>query len=400
MTSMRSASRTVLVTDGEQRSALAAVRSLGRAGFRVEVCASRPGSLAGASRHCRREHLVADPLHDPEVFRAQLAAISWSADASVVIPVSEAALLAVLPHRDELHGVLPFPSAAAFGQICDKALVLEAAARHGIRVPAQVVLHSAPDGPLAPGTVSFPVVIKPSRSVVGIGADRAKTSVLYAEDEAALSAALRTLPPAAFPVLLQERVHGPGFAISVLLWDGELRAAFAHRRLREKPPSGGVSVLREGIELSPELLARSVALLSEFEWQGVAMVEFKLHERTGVPYLMEINGRLWGSLQLAIDSGVDFPELLVAAALGERRPAVAGYRPGTRTRWEWGDVDHLLAVLRHSRERLALPLDAPGRLRTLANFLATFTGGARSEVLRLRDPWPFVRETLDWVRGR
>ena len=47
-------------------------------------------------------------------------------------------------------------------------------------------------------------------------------------------------------------------------------------------------------------------LLDELNWHGVAMVEFKVTE-DGTPYLMEINTRFWGSLQLAIDAGVDFP---------------------------------------------------------------------------------------------
>ena len=48
------------------------------------------------------------------------------------------------------------------------------------------------------------------------------------------------------------------------------------------------------------------------------MVEYKRDSSTGQPYLMEVNGRFWGSLQLAIDSGVDFPRILVACALGEK----------------------------------------------------------------------------------
>ncbi len=109
---------------------------------------------------------------------------------------------------------------------------------------------------------------------------------------------------------------GPGVGVFLLLWEGKLRAAFAHRRLREKPPSGGVSVYRESIALDPVLLERSRRLLESFGWQGVAMVEYKIDERTGTPILMEINGRFWGSLQLAVDAGVDFPRLLIECAEG------------------------------------------------------------------------------------
>ncbi|MBC8165106.1 MAG: hypothetical protein H7Y20_04435, partial [Bryobacteraceae bacterium] len=126
----------------------------------------------------------------------------------------------------------------------------------------------------------------------------------------------------------------------------------------------------------------------------------KLDTNTGTYYLMEINGRLWGSLQLAIDSGVDFPVLLVEAALGLPSHPVTKYRVGIRSQWEWGDVDHLLALLFHSSNRLALPSRRPGRLVAIAGFLKALRRGTQSEVLRLSDPLPFIRETVNWIFGR
>jgi predicted ATP-grasp superfamily ATP-dependent carboligase len=243
------------------------------------------------------------------------------------------------------------------------------------------------------------VVIKPGRSVGEANGRRAKFGVGYAQDAGALVTRLEGLAAAAYPVLLQERIVGPGAGVFVLTWGGELLAAFAHRRVREKPPSGGVSVLRESVPLDPTLLARSLGLLRRLEWDGVAMVEYKVGE-DGTPYLMEINGRFWGSLQLAIDAGVDFPRLLVEAALGNAPTPVTSYRAGILTRWGWGDVDHLLAMWRHSREALALPAGAPGRWRTLRDFVLAFGPHVRGEVLRWSDPLPFVVESLDWMRRR
>ena len=389
--------RTILVSDGEQRAALACVRSLGQVGHRVFVCSSRERSLAGASRHCAGEHRVPDPLADGSGFADALAGLSRHLHVDVTLPITEAALLAVLPHRDRIAARLPFASFDDVRAICDKARVLAAATAHGIAVPTQIVAHEPDDAERWSG--AFPVVLKPSRSVVAAGDRRMKTSVSYATDARQLAASLNAMPQEAYPVLLQHRVVGPGTAISVLVWNGQLRAAFAHRRIREKPPSGGVSVVREAIPLDHALLDRSVALLGDFKWQGVAMVEFKVDAATGIPYLMEINGRLWGSLQLAIDAGVDFPRLLVAAAIGETFPPVLDYRIGTRTRWEWGDVDHLVARLRHSAAELELTGDAPSRLRTIGAFLGSFVS-SKGEVLRAGDPAPFIRETADWLRRR
>jgi predicted ATP-grasp superfamily ATP-dependent carboligase len=224
--------------------------------------------------------------------------------------------------------------------------------------------------------------------------------VAHVRDAAALRAALDALPEGAYPVLLQERIVGPGVGIFLLLWEDEVVAAFSHRRIREKPPSGGVSVYRESHPLDPALLERSVALLRAFGWRGVAMVEYKVDAASGTPYIMEINGRFWGSLQLALDAGVDFPALLLEAAAGRKPRPVLGYRTGVRLRWTWGEVDHLLARARRSREELALTEDEPGLGGAVARFLAAFGPGSRDEVFRPSDPLPALRETLDWLRGR
>lgn len=130
------------------------------------------------------------------------------------------------------------------------------------------------------------------------------------------------------------------------------------------------------------------------------MIEYKLDEATETPYLMEVNGRFWGSLQLAIDAGVDFPSLLLAASRGLAYQPVHDYRTGVRLRWWWGDVDHLVARLRRSPAALSLPPGEPGRWRVVRDFLRIGGPGDRSEVFRSSDPLPFVRETMDWLRRR
>jgi predicted ATP-grasp superfamily ATP-dependent carboligase len=256
-------------------------------------------------------------------------------------------------------------------------------------------------GSLRPAPRRVPRVRMPSRSVGEHEGKRAKLGVRFAANPMQLEWHLDELDDAAYPLLLQQRIVGPGIGIFLLLWRGEVHATFAHQRIREKPPSGGVSVYRESVAADPDLVARSRQLLESFGWQGVAMVEYKLDSATNTPYLMEINGRFWGSLQLALDAGVDFPTRLLAAMDGDGPPPerMDRYREGVRSRWWWGDVDHLLARMLHAPETLALPPDAPGRWRVVRDFL-TVRRNDRNEILRASDPWPFVRETAEWLRGR
>ncbi|HEV2671123.1 MAG TPA: ATP-grasp domain-containing protein, partial [Gemmatimonadales bacterium] len=232
----------------------------------------------------------------------------------------------------------------------------------------------------------FPGVIKPHRSVVTAGNSRRKLLVTRVADSAECRRVLSTLPAEAFPVLVQRWVSGVGEGLFALRWGGRTVALFAHRRLREKPPAGGVSVYRESIALDPRLAGAGMRLLDALEWQGVAMIECRHDLDTGDYVVMEVNGRFWGSLQLAIDAGVDFPELLVRCAAGERVPDVRDYRVGVRSRWFWGDVDHFYLRFRDE-----------SRWRAARDFVASSLRRHRNEVWRWSDPLPFAVETLQWV---
>jgi predicted ATP-grasp superfamily ATP-dependent carboligase len=197
--------------------------------------------------------------------------------------------------------------------------------------------------------------------------------------------------------LLQERIVGPGQGVFACFDRGQPIALFSHRRLREKPPSGGVSVLSESVAVPPLAREYALRLLRELGWHGVAMVEFKVDARDGTPRLMEINGRFWGSLQLAVDAGVDFPRLLLET-LGDGPPPVpAEYRLGVRSRWFWGDVDATLIRLFGKERRLER--EAPSRLRALAQFLTFWQPGLHYENPRLSDLRPFLYETADWLKS-
>lgn len=392
--------RSVLISDGEQRSSLAAVRSLGQSGYRVYVCSNSGRSIAGASRHAVAERAVSPPLMNPSMFARDVAALiaEWAID--LFLPMTEEAFNAVFAQSEQFANVcIPAATSEQFRSVSDKKRVLEVAASCGLSVPAQVVLAAPHDvDKLLETGLRFPLVVKPARSVAQDGGKQLKVGITHCGDAKALRRAIAAIPPEAYPLLLQERIIGPGIGIFMLLWDGEVVATFAHRRLREKPPAGGVSVYRESIAADQLLLDRSRQLLDSFGWRGVAMIEYKIDEATGTPFIMEINGRFWGSLQLAIDAGVDFPSLLIARALGERVFGPRAYKLGIRSRWEWGGVDYLLARLRRNDTELSIPSGAPGRIHAVLSALLPWMPGDRLEVFRLSDPAPFLRETVQYFR--
>jgi hypothetical protein len=116
---------------------------------------------------------------------------------------------------------------------------------------------------------------------------------------------------------------------------------------------------------------------------------------------MEVNGRFWGSLQLAIDAGINFPLHLVRLYLGGDVPVQPPYTRGQRSRWLLGDLDHLLLRLRGTG---AAPADAMPMGSLLVDFFRFFRRDTRLEIESLRDPGPSMFEIQrygrDLIRSR
>jgi len=385
----------ILITDGTERAALASARALVAAGHTVHVAAVRQPSLAGVSRGVHRCVLATDPFADPAGYASEVGRIITDRGISVLLPMTDASVEALLEHRHTLPPSINLPLAdlATYRRASDKLQVLELARTAGFEVPETVVLNCSDQDVAWPDRL-FPAVLKPHRSVVAVAGKRRTLGVTFVRSAAECRAALALLPPAAFPVMLQRRVAGVGEGLFALRWEGHTVARFAHRRLREKPPAGGVSVYRESIDPDPRLVSAGERLLDALDWKGVAMIECKRDPDTGRHIIMEINGRFWGSVQLAIDAGINFPVLLVQCALGQAPTAASPrYRVGVRSRWFWGDVDHLYLRLTRSPAQLHVADDYDSRLRAVLRFLTIHPGRDRCEVWRWGDPAPFLFET-------
>lgn len=391
----------ILITDSDNRSALAATRSLGRQGHQVLVAGEKTAGLASASRYCQQFIHYPSPGKDPDAFLDAIAKACRDHKIDVLLPMTEVTTLLLTERRQSLPEgtVLPFASSASIASASDKAGVVGVAAELGVPVPETNRLENKGAINALKGKLTFPVVIKPARSRVRTHQGYISTGVSYAQSETDLLQQIEALPEEIFPILLQERIDGPGVGVFACYDHGKPIAWFAHKRIREKPPSGGVSVLRESAPLNPDAVAHAEKLLTALNWHGVAMVEFKRDNRDGSLRLMEINARFWGSLQLAIDAGVDFPRLLVEVAQG-KHPALPGhYRIGVRSRWFWGDLDALLQILLRSRSSLNLPESHPGRLKTLWDFIQFWDRNTREEIFRMDDPRPFLLESRRWLTG-
>lgn len=386
----------LLVLDANQRSALAVTRSLGRMGiFTILTADETAQSLAGRSRFASSHHLHPSPGENPTAFLTWLERFITTKNIDWVFPTTEITSQLILSEPKVLgRAKIPFAPLSKVMALADKWSLVQLAQKAKIPHPDSIHYNNGAEL-LAhiDNITSYPVVLKPCQSRRWLGNSWLNTSVHIVESKQQLRQLLsEKLYLRDYPFMLQQYIAGHGAGLFALYDNGKPITFFAHQRLREKPPQGGVSVLSESAPLNPDLLRHAQALLDAVQWHGVAMVEFRI-AADSTPFLMEVNTRFWGSLQLAIDAGVDFPALLYRVCNGEAVAPVTDYRTGQRLRWLLGDIDSLYLTLRDQR------FSRRQKLKRLLDFVTPHPFRTHHEVNRWHDLGPAWYELKTYLRA-
>lgn len=400
--------RRILVLDGETRPALAAVRALGECHCEIAVISRHRYAIAAGSKFCSVLFVLPDPRKEGAKYAAELLAIIRQWRPEQVIPITDVSLAICLQYRGDisLHTCLPCTDEESLNKVTNKLELMNIAEALGIRTPKTFLVPNIATRTSADVAMiksfPFPAVLKTQSTESSIDEGYQRRPVYYpsSADEALSLVSVSTLGPnSRVPFLLQERIKGPGVGVFALCWEGEAASIFCHRRLLEYPPSGGPSVLSESIPESEAPVADACRLLEALNWRGVAMVEFKQHS-DGEFYLMEINPRFWGSLQLSVTAGRNYPELMLrlfsssspAQSLAEVREKESPYRTDVRLRWLLGTLAHAWSKLR------AAPLSALKEI-LLENSLELLRQEKQTvhDVYRTNDIWPFLYELRSFL---
>jgi len=313
---------TVLVLDGHSRAALETLQSLGRAGLHVDIAAESGTCLAFHSRYASQK--LHQPAQDPVAdFHAWLRLQDHKRNYELIVPSTEASLLGIraLDQDDPLRRKAVLPGNDSLDLALDKEKTWNLAHALGIPVPESRLVAAVEDIGEAK---QFPLVLKPTRSKVMIAGELRTLAVAIVKAQRQNEEQLKQWLPFT-PVLQQQYVSGKGIGVEFLFDRGKKIWHFAHERVHEYPLSGGASSYRRSIRPSAAMLQDAEKLLTALNWHGVAMVEFKVDAR-GQHWLIEINPRLWGSLALSTDAGVNFPLGLLQIARGQQPSAQPDYK--------------------------------------------------------------------------
>jgi protein-tyrosine-phosphatase/predicted ATP-grasp superfamily ATP-dependent carboligase len=381
----------VLVFGDDDRSLLGTVRSLGRKKLEVHVANCPADCHTLASRYVARAHTLPPFVDDGAAFIAAARDLLSSTKFDLVVPCNDASILPLAVARAQLA-----PLARVYLQddetlaiVNDKARSAALARAHGVPVAREVLLRRGEDPMRALDELRLPLVCKPLSTFSLRRLDH-KRHVQKAYDLSTYrELTARMLIEG--DVVVQENFIGTGVGVEVLAHEGKILAAFQHRRVHE-PMEGGGSSYRTSVPLDPALVGATQKLIAALAYTGVGMFEYKQND-AGEFVFIEINGRFWGSLPLAIAAGADFPAWLYELLVEGRREFPRDYRVGLYCRNTLKDMRWMIFNLRADRTD---PTLATRPLGDVAGELLNVVGGReRNDTLVLDDPLPGLLDVAE-----
>jgi len=359
----------VFVADAQMRSSLAIIRSLGSKGLNVTAGEETSYATGLFSKYCHNKKIYPSPYREPNTFIQYILDEVKINQYDVIFPVTPATVLPIVKRMDEFskHTVVPYPKYEILSRAMDRIETFRSAQENGIPCPKTYFMGRFGDKGFenVSGTIEFPVAIKPAAS--------SSNEAIICDSIQEFAQKCKQADKEYGSFLIQEILPTGGEIGVYTLFDARSKplALSVQKKIRSYPPESGSSTLRETVK-NETAVNLAIKLLTSMKWTGLAMVEYATDPRDGVLKLLSVNPHVWGSLQLSILAGVDFPYLLYRMALGEEIEPNLSYKTGIKCRWLLpGDLLWYLAT--------------PGKLKNLSSLVTLNTA---DDIMSLSDPGP------------
>lgn len=319
----------ILLLDAGNQNTLAITRWLGKSKTaELYLVGFNKLALSFYSRYCRKKYLLPRPSNQEKYFPALLKLVKEN-KFDILFPVGNYSFETCVRHYDELsqYCKLLVPDVHCFDVAASKSATYKLAEECGVNVPGGYKFETREE--LFSMKLDFPVVIKAPFEM-------GKNVVEYANDKEEFfkkfdaMCVANNFGKSTWPII-QQYIRGDGYGFFAFYDKGKCGATFMHKRIREYPVTGGASTCAVSVN-EEELGECGRRLLDKLGWNGAAMVEFKRSSDNGKYYLMEINPKFWGSLELALTAGVNFPQMVIDK-LTDKKDSVPQEWKDVRFQW-------------------------------------------------------------------
>jgi predicted ATP-grasp superfamily ATP-dependent carboligase len=324
----------ILVPDYFGQQVLSGVRALSRAGSKVQL-AYKVGALSRTlfrSRHIERFIDIASSSDNVDAYINDLANLTSNNHYDCLIPFGLSSYHALVLHQEKLQNKTAFmlPPREAFEIANDKGRTATLCKEIGVSVPETFTDVDEADVRHIANNVRYPVVIK-ARSGTGVqnGLRYANNRDELLEKYAEITSQ-RSHDSFVFDKpIIQEFIPGFIHDACTLTREGRVVCVLTQVRQLMYPIYGGVGAVNITTQ-DERLKALASKVLEALNWNGPAQVEFKYDARDNTYKLIEVNPKLWGTLDLSIKAGCNFPVMIRDLCCDNKLPQNTDYKAGVR----------------------------------------------------------------------
>ena len=330
----------ILIVNYIGNNVTSAIRSFAKLGHSVDIAIPSEKLNLGIRKYYKSKYLdkmyiINSPTMDSEKFKNDLLKILSSNKYDSILPFGVISTISIAKIKNELSkytniGIADYDIVELVHNKEKLQLLLN---ENGFKVPKVYKYKSIED--LKNIQIKFPVVIKIRK---GCGVDK---GVRYAENFEELKhnyqdlSSKTTLNPDIedfFKPMIQEYIPGKIHDGLFLFNKGKMKSAMTQIREVTYPISGGGGV-NNITTYEPELIKYGKEILEFVKWHGPCQVEVKKDERDGKYKLLEINPKLWGTLDLSIKAGINFALKSIEIAINGDTKEEYDYKVGLKYKW-------------------------------------------------------------------
>lgn len=321
----------LLITDADSKISLGIIRSLGLKNYEIEMFHHYKRPLCFYSKFCKKINIL--PNYNSKNFNTKFLKLLKEKKYDLVIPVQYNSFYFLSKIKKKIlkfsnvvcenHNKINFVSSKKKVNYLSKKIKDK-----NFRVIETIKYESVNKLTSKRIKTNFPLVIKPAYEQGGNS-----KNIFYVKNFSEIIEVFNKVGNSKENILkyiIQKKIEGVGRGFFALSQNGKCLNTFQHQRIREMPISGGMSVAAKSI-FDKNLQKIGEKIVKKIKWTGLIMLEFKFYENKY--YLIEINPKFWGSLDLAIASNVDFPNKLVSYANGIKSKKKDLYRLNVKFHW-------------------------------------------------------------------